>query len=447
LYFLVRARNEALISYGVISGLIFGITLIVRGNALLLAPILVLVLLASAVTDPKNVYRVHWWATGAALAALGISYGYDVHYPNVYFVDKQLDGLLPKPLFDLARDFNLFDTTWQLLLVLVAALALVLGAAELARRYLLKPVEAKQDVLWYGTGIGVVAMTLVVIAFLHRKGLVDGLERWGPLLVLLVAAGIVLVAVRPRKYLDGPTGLFVLLSVATFTILFAHRIKVPRDHHYLFYTDRYLFSEVLPLALVFAAVAVQAGAQALAGVQSRKPWARAVAVAALVVIVVGLLPPIAETWKITRQRLYGDAYGRMADVVEMAGGGENGPIVYSGTKTRPPGFFFGNTYRVFAVPLGESFKGVKLVGVTAKNNLPDPQFDPVSARAALAEAGQTHGYLLDLRDDGAQIFPDDEHTRYVGTVKYDIPNINRRIDASQEKFFEIPVLLDVYELS
>jgi hypothetical protein len=222
---------------------------------------------------------------------------------------------------------------------------------------------------------------------------------------------------------------------------------VPRDHHYLFYTDRYLFSEVLPLALVFVAVAIHAAASALAGVQTRKPGARAVAVAALVLVIVGLVPPIAETWKITRQRLYGDAYGKMAEVVELAGDGKNGPIVYSGTKTRPAGFFFGNTYRVFAVPLGESFKGVKLVGVTAKNNLPDPEFDPASARAALAEAGESHGYLVDLRDDGARLFPDDEHTRYLGTVAYDIPNINRRIDASKEKFFDIPVLLDVYELS
>src|SRR5690606_12701243 len=163
---LVRARNEVSVSYGVLSGLIFGITLIVRGNALLLAPILVVVLLASACTDEQRVYRVHWWSTGAALAALGVSYGYDVHYPNVYFVDKQLDGLLPRPLFDLAEDFHLFGTTKQLVAVLVVALALVLGGAELLRRAVYRRVDAKQDRLWYVLYIGVIAATLIVIAIL-----------------------------------------------------------------------------------------------------------------------------------------------------------------------------------------------------------------------------------------------------------------------------------------
>jgi hypothetical protein len=446
LYFLVRARVESSTASGVVSGLLFGLMLIVRGNAILLAPILVVALFASAAADSDATYRVQRSATAAALASLSVAYCYDVHYPHAYFVQKQMTLFLPKFAFDAADRLKLFDTTPVLIIVLIAALAIVLFLADRVRRLVHRAVESSEVRFWRVAYGAVVVITVVAFVFIKRSGLVDGLERWDALLLILALAGGVLVAINPGRHVDGTIGFFILCGIAAYTVLFAVRLPTPRSHPYYLYTDRYLFSEVLPLALVLATVGAHAVIEGIAHLQHRVRLARAVAIAALVFVGAGLIPPAAETWQISGQTLFGDAYGTMHRLKELAGGEGKTPIVYSGVKQVPAGFFFGNTYRVFAMPLNETF-GRRIVGTNFKNDHPDPIFDPASARAALGRAGLSSGYLVDLRDAGAQPFPDDEHTRYVGTIDYSIPVLNRSLDRSKERFHDVRVQLDVYALS
>ena len=90
LYFVVQARATLSNAHAVLGGLTVGLMLIVRGNAMLLAPIVVLVLLGSAAIDDERKVRVQHVFTVVALLALSASYAYDLHYPRTYFVQTQL---------------------------------------------------------------------------------------------------------------------------------------------------------------------------------------------------------------------------------------------------------------------------------------------------------------------------------------------------------------------
>ncbi|MDQ1510480.1 MAG: hypothetical protein QOG50_2324, partial [Actinomycetota bacterium] len=93
LYFIVRARTQCSFAYGTASGLVIGLMLFVRINAMLLAPILIVMLLASAAADRDAVYRIQRSLTIVALASLSVAYAYDIHYVKPYML-RQLRGKL-----------------------------------------------------------------------------------------------------------------------------------------------------------------------------------------------------------------------------------------------------------------------------------------------------------------------------------------------------------------
>ncbi len=82
LYFVARARATRSSAYAVVAGLVVGVMLLVRGNALLLAPIIVVGLFASAAVDEERIVRVQRRFTVVALLALSGAYAYDLRYPR-----------------------------------------------------------------------------------------------------------------------------------------------------------------------------------------------------------------------------------------------------------------------------------------------------------------------------------------------------------------------------
>ena len=107
--------------------------LLVRGNGMLLAPLVVVVLVASAALDDREVFRIQRVATMTSLVGLGVAYAYDVRFPTQYFVNKQLHDLVPGPLYNVGKNLNLFEVSVPLVLVLIALLAAVWGLAEIVR--------------------------------------------------------------------------------------------------------------------------------------------------------------------------------------------------------------------------------------------------------------------------------------------------------------------------
>jgi hypothetical protein len=443
-YCLVRARLDTSIVYAAIGGLMVGALLIVRGNGMLFAPILVLVLLASAAADTYEAYRMQRAFTLAGLVSLSVAYAYNVHFLPDYFVHKQLQDFVPGVVFRAARTMHLLGATGWLLIAVLAGLALTLAAAYAVRRFVAPALVNSDEVFWRATFVVVIVVTLAVLLVGHASGLGDGLARWGPVVLALVAGGVALLVMRPNRYLDGPTTLLLLLGIASYSILFATRYPHPRNAPYYLYTDRYLFSEVLPLALLVVAIAVDALFALFA--RADRPVGRIAIAAVFVLIAVALVPEFLETRRVTSHQLFGDSYKTLNRVDRMTRTQGLQPIIYSGLATMPDNWFVPETYRAFAVPLDQTFRR-RILGVPFEPGHRDPQFDPEGARAVLHKAGRQKGYLVALRGPGAVRFPDDDQTTYLGTIDYRVPVLRRRIDRAQERFHTVPLQLDVYAVS
>ena len=314
-YFLIVARRDRARGYTIASGAAIGTMLLVRGNAMLLAPLVVVVLIASAALDSREVFRIQRVATMASLVGLALAYAYDVRFPSQYFVNKQLHDLVPGRLYDVGKSLNLFEVSVPLVLVIIALLAAVWGLAEIVRiRVERRPLPFERTCrIAY---VAIIGITVVVLAVMNTDGLREGLGRWGVVVLVLATAGLVLVVWRPGRYVDGPMGMLLILGIATYMVLFAERIPIAHPHPYYLYFDRYLYSEVLPLALIFVAISLHAAIDAVAAAREHVLAVRVAAGIALALLVVGLVPAASETWRITRHSLFGDAYRRARSCVE-----------------------------------------------------------------------------------------------------------------------------------
>ena len=229
LYFMMQARVQTSHSYAVVSGLAFGMLLLVRGNAMLLAPILVVVLLVSAVFDSERTYRVQLTSAVVALVALAAAYAYDVRYVFKYFVGTQLHEYVPNVVYRAAHRFHLLEWSWWLVLVVVLGAAVVVLVAHFARVLLRARLETSST-LFFRIAYGVIAAgALVVAAAIGSAGLDDSLIRWGPAVLALAIAGIALMIVRPGRYMDATTGLVVFLGIGTYSVLYRTSRAVRRS--------------------------------------------------------------------------------------------------------------------------------------------------------------------------------------------------------------------------
>jgi hypothetical protein len=446
LYFVVRARASYSYAHAVVAGLVIGLMLLVRGNAMLLAPIIVVTLFASAAVDDERTVHVQRAFTVVALTALSASYAYDVHYPRTYFVQTQLHDLLPKSAFRIADRLHLLDVSVALAISVIVGILLVLRATVLVTRFVRPRVVERPVVFWrvaYGVLVG---LTIVALLFVDDAGLVDALARWGPVLLALALVGLTCVVLCPGRYLDGVDGWMLLLVIGSYTLLFAARVPRSMAHGYYLYWDRYLFSEVLPAALVLAAIGVHWFVDAFT-TETRLRAVVRIAIAGLCVIAaVGFLPDLRETHRITRYPLFGDAYqtlDRLDSLTQVEG---SGAIVYSAPPVPPPGWFFQNTYRAFALPLGLTFRRI-VVGMPTDPFGKDVQLDPAAARAKLRNAGFERGYFVSLRAPGAARVASDARTRYLGTVDYVSPILGRSAKRIPAAFRLVPFHFDVYALT
>jgi hypothetical protein len=443
LYLVLRTRTTKSTAYAVIAGLVVGSLLLVRGEAVLFAPILTLLLLASAAVDDEPTARVQFRFTIVGLVALIAAYAYDVTYAHIYF-RGQLRHLLPHFASHFAERAELEHFSLALVLAGVVALAIVLGLTWLVRRFA-RPRLVGRPLLFWRWAYGAVAV-IAVLALLtfHLGGLTDTWARWGFVLLLLVAIGGLGVILRPGRYIDAGCGLLLLMIIGVFVVLFARRVPHPKIQTYYLYFDRYLFSEVLPAALPLAVI----GIQMLVDACRRFAPARVakVAIAAVVVlIVVGLVPQVHETQRVTKYRLLGHSYDALHRIDALTRTNGSHAVVYSGAKTRPKQWFYPNTYRAFALPLHQSFDR-DVVGIPTAALGKDEVYTPATALAALQADHETSGYLVKLRQAKTHL-PDDEHTKWLGSVAYTSPLLGQRTHKPAAPWMLAHLRFDVYALS
>jgi hypothetical protein len=341
---------------------------------------------------------------------------------------------------------HLLDVSVALVIAVFVGLVLVLRATVLVTRFVRPRVVERPVAFWRVAYGAVVGLTIVALLFVHDAGLVDALARWGPVLVGLALVGLVCVVLRPGRYLDGVNGWMLLLVIGSYTVLFAERVPRSMAHAYYLYWDRYLFSEVLPAALVLAAVGIHWFVDALTTATRYRAVVRIVIAGVCVIAAVGFLPSLKETHRITRYPLFGDAYQTLDRLDSLTRVKGSGAIVYSAPRVPPPGWFFQNTYRAFALPLGLTFRRI-VVGMPADPFGKDVQLDPDAARAKLRRAGFDRGYFVSLRAPGATRVANDARTRYLGTVDYVSPVLGRSAKRVPAAFRLVPFHFDVYALS
>jgi hypothetical protein len=450
LYFVVRARSQTSPEYAAIGGIVAGSLLLVRGEALLLAPIIVVVLFASAAVDDDATVAVQRRLTVVSLVTLVAAYGYDVHYVHAYFV-TQLHHLLPGPLYRLAADAHLIQASLFLVVAGALAIALVLGVTRFVARYGRPRVVARPEVFWRCAYAAVGVITAGALVSLRVSGLANTLARWGPVLGVACVIGVVATARQPGKYLDAACGLLFLCVIGTYVVLFARRVPEPKVQTYYLYFDRYLYSEVLPAALVLGAVGLHVVADAAGRlVRSSRPQiaiaGRAAIVGVVAVVVVGLLPQIGDTRRATRYQLFGHSYAALASLDRITRTHGIGPVIYSGSTTRPAGWFYPNTYRAFALPLEQSFDR-EVFGFPPLGLGRDGVYSPTEARSILQHHNLKSGYLVVLDTPGRAHFGNDRHVHFVGVVRYTCPTLGETKHGPATRWTFAKLQFDVYTIT
>ena len=201
-------------------------------------------------------------------------------------------------------------------------------------------VVSRPQTFWRAAYAAVVVVTAGALLSLHVTGLGNTLSRWGPVLIVLVVIGLVAVLVRPGAFLDAGSGLLFLLVIGTYVVLFARRVPAPKVQTYYLYFDRYLYSEVLPAALVLGAIGLHLFADACTrltrSARTEVAVAGRIAIAALLaVVVLGLAPQIDQTRHATKYRLFGHSYAALQSLDRITGGRAGSAVVYSGSKAKP----------------------------------------------------------------------------------------------------------------
>jgi hypothetical protein len=327
----------------------------------------------------------------------------------------------------------------------------VLGATFAVTRWVRPHTVGRPQTFWLAAYSAAILATAVACAIFPLAGLADTLLRWGPLLLTLVAIGVVAVVTRPGKYVDGASGLMFLLVIGVYSMLFARRVHGAQGQANYLYFDRYLFSEVLPAALLVSAIGLQSVIDLATHFTRSARSARIAAVgvvAIVVVVVVGVVPQIHETQRITEFRLLGNAYAAEERLDRLTRTNGVGPIVYSGSTSRPANWTFPNTYRAFALPLRQTFSR-QVLGFDSDPEGRDTFLRPPGARLLLSQHGLHSGYLVALRRARlAPAYPDDDHSRYIGSVSYACPLLPQDRDPPPAAPWRVALFrFDVYAIS
>ena len=381
---------------------------LLRGNApLLLVPLTAVLVVALCARAWRPVLPGVWAAWGAAVVGSLVGYWYGISEIHDYFVTTQMGMMFPERLLDVLAELRLTDpvpTTALGLGVVVAAV--LVGGTRLVRRRARADQgpggRAVPELLLAATAAGWAA--LVVWQLAADGDVVQILSRMGWALVVGAVLGLVVVA----RSGDAPAQLLALLGgllALVYLVLHATRLGSVRGHAFYLYWDRYLVSEVLPVALVLTFVGVAWLGRVLPA-RLPEPRARQLRVVACVVAASVVVLPGLGQLRLARSEVFlrgaHDLTEELSQAVDDAGDGRDLPVLWSADSTEPvPDWFFPNTWMAFAVPLDRTFgHDVLNVPSTGDGFLPDRVVDAAALDGIAACTGQREMVLLDLRTGG-----------------------------------------------
>lgn len=379
----------------VVGGALGFLLVVSRGNGLVYLPVVAVGLaLVPVLTDRERapVLRTH---LGALAAGLWLGSVYDARHNGGYFLEAQSVPRLPGPLADVVGRMDELRIAAPLTVAVGAGVAL---AAALG--LLLERVRARPGLL-RGLRIGTLGLVALVAVVAHVA--VFAPERWVPRYEGLgapvwAAAGIALavwIADAPpdgvRRFLVG-WPLLVGAVLATFQVTRMGK-SVTVDSQWFLYWDRYFFSEVWPLVLLAGTVA--AGVVVQRAADQGRLATRVTLTAGAVLVGAWALDIAPPTARAVERDMFADAYDELAAIDALLS--DDGPVVYDGLVEHPEGWFWANSSRVLANPLGETF-GRRVLNAAGPLE-PDARPGADDVAELLAGAGADRGYLVQVRPD------------------------------------------------
>jgi hypothetical protein len=432
--------------------------MLTRGNALLLAPLLLVSLAVASILLSRPALRVMATFTAASLAGLFAGFVYNSRYSYAYFIEFQMPQFFPDAVWRRFDDLGGLTAAVPKGALVAAVVALAVVATRWLNDRLGPPADhpALRVIRPAVLPVAVAAGAASLWWPLDPHGALDALGRYDPTVVVLAAlglAGATAAIARPlaageadaRRALLVPA---VLVAVA-FVALHAYRFPTPRYAPYYLYWDRYLWSEVLPLVLLVGLWGVALVEAAVAWAARRGGALRPAGIAAAGVAGGLALWSVVAAGDLSRQRRFlGDAYGQMDRLRAATLLAGDLPVVYAGVDPDEDLVLHTNTYRLFALPLAETF-GARVVNIAGLHPYgPDPRPSAEEVAALLRERGIERAVLVTVDDPGEPVplAGGALATRRLDRVDIEIPILDRPVGREPDGWTDVRVRLTVHEV-
>jgi hypothetical protein len=393
-----------------------------------------------------------------------ISYVYGVERIRGYYVDLQIRELLPARVFSGLNKLGFFEQSPQLLVAFVALGLLVAWAGQwLARRATATDADGADDLRpdrlrWPLPLTAAIGIAMGVVLFAEGAG-----EIWsqmGRLGLVLPACGLLGLFVVHRRSLGGVAAVLAGCIAALMLVVQTMRFDTYRAHTYFLYWDRYLFSEVLPMFVLLAAVAAASFVGWAATVADRRaergspawPVRQAPRIAGAVVLVLGVvfagsqlsgISILSETSSLAGTT---DFLDRVADLMDD----EDRPVLWTGPGSGPDGWeIFPNSWHAFGKPVSVTYgRDVRNLDGSQGPFAPDPVLDEDAIEDLLACTDGGSAYVVEFSRKGGDLderVGDDAvlEVEEVGTATATLPLL-RHLDT--KVWIEMPVRADVWSV-
>ena len=255
LLFLVAAVQHRHLPTAVVGGAFAFPLMLTRGNALLMLPIVLAVLLATSLVVRRDTVRIVAGFAIAAVASLFAGFVYNSRYSYPYFIEFQMPQFFPERVWRLFDDLGGLRAAVPKGLVLAVAVGALVWLAFTINARVGPPADAR----WLRMTRAALLPSIVVVALLSlvwpldAGGLRDALARYDPAVYVLAALGLVWASVRFARDMSEEARVAlvsIVLVGSAFALLHAYRFPTPRYAPYYLYWDRYLWSEFFPLLVV-----------------------------------------------------------------------------------------------------------------------------------------------------------------------------------------------------
>ncbi len=443
LYLTLAALQRSGFATAAAAGAFAGLCMLTRGNALLLAGLIGLAVVAAAVLARPRDLRVAGVLAAVAAVAMYGGFAYNARYSDAYFLHFQLPRFLPGPLYAPVSHLDrALPALAGMILIAAVAAAVVASTRWLARR---SPQVGPRTALLLERGSlgALVAGGVVALgSFTDASGLWEALGRFDPVLLILAGAGLAVLLAQGLGPLDGPRRVTVVFAVSTavaFAVLFAHRIGPPREAPYHLYWERYLYSELYPVLVLLAGWAVAAAGSLLARtVVATRGGLRLAAGCAVALASVGAGLQLWGGGALAREHTLLDGAYEQVRAIDRLAGERAAPIVFTGVPLDelPPHRLHPNTFRLFAYPLFETF-GREVLNIHDLHPAdPDPVLDPVEVVGWLRAGGYEEGVVVAVAARPDRPWPGpggggELSVEHRGRVEVTIPVLARRVGRPQ----------------